>query len=103
MGDQPPAPIIIRKKLPVDDKAKAGAWKIALADMMTAMMALFLVLWLIASSDTETLKGIADHFKVPKIAVTRITSGTDGVFEGQSNPYLGSPRTGAIARILNSI
>ena len=94
MGDQPPAPIIIRKKLPVDDKAKAGAWKIALADMMTAMMAFFLVLWLISSSDTETLKGIADHFKVPKIAVNRITSGTDGVFEGQTNPLSGITKDG---------
>ena len=86
MGDQPLAPIIIRKKRPVEDKARAGAWKIALADMMTAMMAFFLVLWLISSSDTETLKGIADHFKVPEIVVTRITTGSDGVLDAQSNP-----------------
>ena len=60
MGDQPPAPIIIRKKLPVDDKAKAGAWKIALADMMTAMMAFFMLIWLLNVTTDTQRKRIAD-------------------------------------------
>jgi chemotaxis protein MotB len=42
-----------------------GAWKIAYADFMTAMMAFFLVMWLLSSATPKQLKGIAEHFRMP--------------------------------------
>jgi len=47
-----------------------GAWKIAYADFMTAMMAFFLVMWLLSSATPKQLKGVAEHFKMPlKVAL----------------------------------
>lgn len=63
MAQENPPPIII-KKIKADEMHRhTGAWKIALADMMTAMMAFFLVLWLISSTSSENLTAIADYFK----------------------------------------
>ena len=39
-----------------------GGWKVAYADFMTAMMAFFLLLWILAASDEEALRGLADYF-----------------------------------------
>ena len=48
----------------------SGGWKIAYADFMTAMMAFFLVMWLLASATPVQLKGVAEHFKMPlKVAL----------------------------------
>lgn len=57
------APIIIKRVQIEGEGHHSGAWKIALADMMTAMMAFFLVLWLISSTSSEELSAIADYFK----------------------------------------
>jgi chemotaxis protein MotB len=47
-----PAPIIKKKKLDADHAGEhGGAWKIALADMMTAMMAFFLLMWLLGATN----------------------------------------------------
>lgn len=47
-----------------------GAWKIAYADFVTAMMAFFLLMWLLSSTDMGTLKGVSEYFKMPlKIAL----------------------------------
>lgn len=45
--------------------AHGGGWKIAYADFMTAMMAFFLVMWLLASASPRQLKGVAEHFRMP--------------------------------------
>ncbi|WP_420543007.1 flagellar motor protein MotB, partial [Serratia ureilytica] len=45
-----------------EDAHHGGVWKIALADFMTTMMALFLVLWLIKASNEETKTSIANYF-----------------------------------------
>ena len=56
-------PIIIKKVVHDDDHGHhGGAWKVAYADFMTAMMAFFLLLWLLGASDEEELRGIADYF-----------------------------------------
>jgi chemotaxis protein MotB len=44
------------------DGHHGGAWKVAYADFMTAMMAFFLLLWILAASDEEALRGLADYF-----------------------------------------
>ena len=56
-------PIIIkRKKVSGGGGHHGGAWKVAYADFVTAMMAFFLMLWLLGSADDEQRKGIADYF-----------------------------------------
>ena len=60
-------PIIVIKKITiVGGGHHGGSWKVALADFMTAMMAFFLVMWLLGQSD-ETKKAISDYFSTPSI------------------------------------
>jgi chemotaxis protein MotB len=58
-------PIIIKKKKGHGHGHHGGSWKVALADFMTAMMAFFLLMWLLGSTSTEEQKAIAAHFKDP--------------------------------------
>ncbi|MBS3962957.1 MAG: flagellar motor protein MotB [Methylomonas sp.] len=59
-------PIIIKKiKKKAGHGHHGGAWKIAYADFVTAMMAFFLLMWLLGSTDEATKKGIADYFQDP--------------------------------------
>ena len=63
--------IIVIKRPVIAAGHHGGAWKIAFADFMTAMFALFLVLWLIATASKAQLRGIAEQFKMPlKVALT---------------------------------
>jgi len=81
----PQKEIIIIKKVTADkEDSGTGAWKIALADMMTAMMAFFLILWLISSTDEITLKGIAEHFKPNKAIPGEQVAGGNGLLGGVS-------------------
>lgn len=60
----PLEPIVKKKKIEGDHAgAHGGAWKIALADMMTAMMAFFLLMWLLSATTEDQRKSIADYFK----------------------------------------
>lgn len=78
------APIIIkRKKVVAADGHHGGAWKVAYADFVTAMMAFFMLMWLLNATTETQRKGIADYFN-PTIPVNRISGGGDGVFGGQS-------------------
>jgi chemotaxis protein MotB len=61
----PTPPIIIIKKKGGHGGHHGGAWKVAYADFVTAMMALFIVLWLMSSSTKETKAAIAGYFKDP--------------------------------------
>ncbi|CAG2157494.1 flagellar motor protein MotB [Cupriavidus numazuensis] len=63
-------PIIVRRAKSHAKPHGNHSWKIAYADFMTAMMALFLVLWLLSSANKKTLEGIAEYFRMPlKVAV----------------------------------
>lgn len=55
-------PIVIKRKKKVVSGHHGGNWKVAYADFMTAMMAFFLLLWILSVSDTEKLEGIAEYF-----------------------------------------
>ena len=57
-------PIVVRVKK-ISGKGHGGAWKIAYADFVTAMMAFFLLMWLLGSIDGATRGGIAEYFKTP--------------------------------------
>jgi len=64
MAADPRRPIIIiRKKASGGHAHHGGAWKVAYADFVTAMMALFMVLWLLASSDQKSRNEIANYFR----------------------------------------
>jgi chemotaxis protein MotB len=70
-SDEKPV-IIIRKKIISghDDEGHGGAWKVAYADFMTAMMAFFLLLWLLSLSEDDKLQGIAEYFSSDEVALT---------------------------------
>ena len=64
------APIIVKRIKKVAGGHHGGAWKIAYADFVTAMMAFFLLMWLLGSTAKGDLSGIADYFKTPlKVAM----------------------------------
>lgn len=79
------APVIIKKKKKVTGGGghHGGAWKVAYADFVTAMMAFFLLMWLLNATTEKQRKGVADYFS-PTIPVNRISGGGDGDFGGES-------------------
>src|ERR1700733_8054305 len=78
------APIIIRKKVVHAGGHQGGAWKVAYADFVTAMMALFIVLWLLASSE-QVKKAVASYFIDPQSKTHETGSGLVG--SGQSMAF----------------
>jgi chemotaxis protein MotB len=65
VSDESQRPIIIKRRKVVQGGSHGGAWKIAYADFVTAMMAFFLLMWLLGSTTKGELEGIADYFKNP--------------------------------------
>ena len=79
-GEQP---IVIKKvKKVVGGGHHGGAWKVAYADFVTAMMAFFLLMWLLNVTSPEQKQGIADYFAPASISST--TSGSGGILGGTS-------------------
>ena len=76
------APIIIKKIKKGGHAHHGGAWKVAYADFVTAMMAFFLLLWLLQATTEEQKLGIAEYFA--PTSVSRSTSGADGVLGGRT-------------------
>jgi chemotaxis protein MotB len=95
------APVIIkRKKIVQGGGHHGGAWKVAYADFVTAMMAFFLLMWLLNATTEKQRKGISDYFN-PTIPVNRISGGGDGAFGGDSvfaQDTMAHTGTGAIDR-----
>ncbi|NCO87740.1 MAG: chemotaxis protein MotB [Rhodobacterales bacterium] len=78
------APIIIkRKKVIAGGGHHGGAWKVAYADFVTAMMAFFMLMWLLNATTEDQRKGISDYF-APTIPISRDSGGGDGLFGGNS-------------------
>jgi len=62
--------IVVRRVAASGGGHHGGGWKIAYADFMTAMMAFFLVMWLLSSTSPKQREGIAEHFRMPlKVAI----------------------------------
>jgi chemotaxis protein MotB len=81
MADDSQRPIVIKRIKKGGGAAHGGAWKIAYADFVTAMMAFFLLMWLLGSTTKAQMEGIADYFKTPlKIAL----KGGDGSGDASS-------------------
>lgn len=78
-------PIIIRRKSRKGggDGHHGGAWKVAYADFVTAMMAFFMLMWLIGATTEEQRKGIADYFNIT-VPLTPVSGGGKDAFSGDS-------------------
>jgi chemotaxis protein MotB len=77
-------PIIIRrKKVYAADGHHGGAWKVAYADFVTAMMAFFLLMWLLNATTEQQRKGIADYFS-PNIPLAAVSGGGAEALSGDS-------------------
>lgn len=102
MAAQGNAPVIIKRVKKVSgDGHHGGAWKVAYADFVTAMMAFFLLMWLLNATTEKQRKGIADYFN-PTIPINRISGGGEGAFGGDSvftKEALPQSGTGGIPKI----
>ena len=75
--------IIKRKKVVGGDGHHGGAWKVAYADFVTAMMAFFMLMWLLNATTETQRKGLADYF-APTLPINRSSGGGDGMFGGDN-------------------
>ncbi|MCW5720178.1 MAG: OmpA family protein [Devosia sp.] len=91
-------PIIIKKVKKNKHAHHGGAWKIAYADFVTAMMAFFLLMWLINMTTAEQKQGLADYFSPPSISPA--TSGAGGVMGGVAMVSDGAAMSGSAADIV---
>ena len=83
-SNQPPK--VIYKKVYIEGHGghHGGAWKVAYADFVTAMMAFFLLLWLLGATNEKQRKGIADYFAPTLIDTRALGMGGSGLFGGES-------------------
>jgi chemotaxis protein MotB len=99
-GQSNAAPVIIKRKKVIQGGGHhGGAWKVAYADFVTAMMAFFMLMWLLNATTEKQRKGIADYFN-PAIPIVRISGGGSGAFGGDSvfsEQQLAQTGTGASA------
>src|SRR5215213_4976184 len=87
-------PIIVKRIKRVSGGGHhGGAWKVAYADFVTAMMAFFLLMWLINTTSPEQKRGIADYFAPASVSET--TSGAGGILSGSALGNDGSKSAGA--------
>ncbi|MET3924265.1 flagellar motor protein MotB [Devosia sp. 2618] len=91
-------PVIIIKKVKKNKHAHhGGAWKIAYADFVTAMMAFFLLLWLISMTTPEQKEGLASYFAPPNVAPS--TSGAGGLMGGTAMDSAEARMAGSVPEV----
>ena len=78
-------PIIVKREEVVEGGHHGGAWKVAYADFVTAMMAFFLLMWLLNATTEDQRRGLADYF-APQGQMSNSTSGSGAPFGGRT-PY----------------
>ena len=84
-SNQPPKIVIVKKIIDGGHGGHhGGAWKVAYADFVTAMMAFFLLLWLLGATNEKQRKGIADYFAPTIIDTRALGMGGSGLFGGES-------------------
>src|ERR1700750_2221596 len=74
-----------------------GAWKVAYADFVTAMMAFFLLMWLINTTSPEQKRGVADYYA--RANVSQSTSGSGGILGGNALGQDGDKNEGTMSFI----
>ena len=83
--NEPPKPIIVKKITVVAAGHHGGAWKVAYADFVTAMMAFFLLLWILGATTEKQRKGIADYFTPTLVKNKEASAGSaEGLLGGSS-------------------
>ena len=82
--NEPPPPIIVKKITVVEGGHHGGAWKVAYADFVTAMMAFFLLMWLLGATTEQQRKGLADYFTPTLVKLKEQSAGSNGVLGGSS-------------------
>lgn len=93
--------VVVKRVKKVVHAHHGGAWKIAYADFVTAMMAFFLLLWLISMTTPEQKQGLADYFAPPNVAET--TSGAGGVLSGRALDQAGQQMSGSSSHELGGV
>ncbi|MCX7864140.1 MAG: OmpA family protein [Novosphingobium sp.] len=83
-GKNEPPPIIVKKISVVEGSHHGGAWKVAYADFVTAMMAFFLLLWLLGATTEKQRKGLADYFTPTLVKMRQESAGANGLLGGSS-------------------
>jgi chemotaxis protein MotB len=109
MADEGLRPIIVKRIKKTAGGHHGGAWKIAYADFVTAMMAFFLLMWLLGSTTKGDMEGIANYFKTPlKVAMQGGTGAgsTNSILQGGGKDLTrrnGQVKNGDIERNKKSI
>ncbi|MFN4356952.1 flagellar motor protein MotB [Sphingopyxis alaskensis] len=81
----PVRPIIVKKVIEAGHGGHhGGAWKVAYADFVTAMMAFFLLMWLLGATNEKQRKALADYFAPTIVQSKQDTAGSNGLFGGDS-------------------
>src|SRR5579859_6526933 len=75
--------VLIRKEEIIEAQGHGGAWKVAYADFVTAMMAFFLLMWLLNATTEEQRRGLADYFS-PNALLSHASSGLGQPFGGRT-------------------
>ncbi len=84
-NEPPPQPIIVKKIIEESHGGHhGGAWKVAYADFVTAMMAFFLMMWLLGATDEKQRKALADYFTPTLVEMKKASAGSHGMFGGDS-------------------
>ena len=83
-GQNIPPKIIVKKIKKGGHGHHGGAWKIAYADFVTAMMAFFLLLWLLGATNEKQRKALADYFAPTLVEFKQNSAGSNGMFGGDS-------------------
>ncbi|MEM9169145.1 MAG: flagellar motor protein MotB [Pseudomonadota bacterium] len=83
MADAEQAVIIKRVKKVSGGGHHGGAWKVAYADFVTAMMAFFLLMWLLGATTEDQRKGIADYFN-PSVPISQVSGGGRDMLNGET-------------------
>lgn len=83
--EPPLQPIIVKKIIEAGHGGHhGGAWKVAYADFVTAMMAFFLLMWLLGATNEKQRKSLADYFTPTLVEMKQNSAGSNGIFGGDS-------------------
>ncbi|MFC3714149.1 flagellar motor protein MotB [Sphingoaurantiacus capsulatus] len=84
--NEPPRPIIVKKIIQAAHGGHhGGAWKVAYADFVTAMMAFFMLMWLLSITDQQKRRGLAEYFTPSLMELKKDSAGSDGIMGGRAN------------------
>src|SRR5512142_648642 len=84
MASNEKRPIVVKRIKKVVGGAHGGAWKVAYADFVTAMMAFFLLMWLLGATTEKQRKALADYFAPTIVEKKDVNAGADGLLGGDA-------------------